>query len=580
MTKLDDLDKREAELIGSSVAIKLFTAISPEAGADAWIVAFPAIKELESQHRWFRPFIQTTVKLLLGDVGWGLKGRVVFGATMSMIDFVSDIYMFYIYSSTSQNFYSSCTFASLALYAFFLLFGIFLVHRKNKRDLAIHVLSILTFTKPTLDAYQVASGAKQKEGALVSPELEMQMVKVTEVFLECIPACLIQCHAYLSVPSIRSRSAAVSIAISALTTAYTSTTISYDLDTSPQKRKLIEDFYGFVPDSPNRRLVVFVFMIGESLQVLGALMSNINPSLFCHSSPVPRSLILLFVGISWTQVLAKSISSTLMMSVSTIAFASFMAADLVIYFIIKLVRRDFWYWIVGLGAFEIPGTVFVRLVQKVVTDFTLILQMRHPFECGGFYFTCNAVLSQATCYLSLYFFFQYNTKVDLPTSKENLWYSMAGLSILSLLFWGSFLIAIRRKYVYTFYSTETGTRYVHKVFQNAKDDEERFGVFEYNPLILSHTCREEIQIWIEKKIEIWKFDKPRWLTKTKLASIPEEYDIGNLCDFISIQRSEDSTLRTKMHESARRRVGEHVKGIESRGKETISEEEDDSSEER
>jgi hypothetical protein len=60
--------------------------------------------------------------------------------------------------------------------------------KKDKwRTALFEMLSVLTFTKPGLDAYRVASGAEQLPGAAVNPLVEMVYTKAGELTFEAIP---------------------------------------------------------------------------------------------------------------------------------------------------------------------------------------------------------------------------------------------------------------------------------------------------------------------------------------------------------------------------------------------------------
>ena len=60
--------------------------------------------------------------------------------------------------------------------------------KKDKwRTALVEMLSVITFTKPGLDAYRVASGAEQLTGAAVNPLMEMIYVKGGELVFEAIP---------------------------------------------------------------------------------------------------------------------------------------------------------------------------------------------------------------------------------------------------------------------------------------------------------------------------------------------------------------------------------------------------------
>ena len=106
------------------------------------------------------------------------------------------------------------------------------------------------------------------------------------------------------------------------------------------------DFYGFVPDSPRLRTVMFVTMI---------LLSAV-------------------------QVLLKTILILCLGSIKTTYIWLFIGSDMVVYLGYKLFRGDSRYWLPIDGA---PGLVVSglnRVLVKTVTDYTGIIQFRHPYE--------------------------------------------------------------------------------------------------------------------------------------------------------------------------------------------------------
>ena len=60
---------------------------------------------------------------------------------------------------------------------------------------------------------------------------------------------------------------------------------------------------------------------------------------------------------------------------------------------VKVLRGDFWYWIPAGGNVEIVSSIVPRLLVKIVTDFTSIVQFRHPYELGGMYWLLGFVLT-------------------------------------------------------------------------------------------------------------------------------------------------------------------------------------------
>ena len=75
---------------------------------------------------------------------------------------------------------------------------------------------------------------------------------------------------------------------------------------------------------------------------------------------------------------------------------AYIGADLALYFIVKILRGDFWYWMPFGGLAEVFSSSFIRLIVKTLTDFTLIVQFRHPNEIGGAYWTFGLFLTTAS----------------------------------------------------------------------------------------------------------------------------------------------------------------------------------------
>mmetsp|Transcript_25074 Transcript_25074/g.47133 ORF Transcript_25074/g.47133 Transcript_25074/m.47133 type:complete len:868 (-) Transcript_25074:47-2650(-) len=489
----------DAKVIGAGFAFNLFSALGPEAAFESWIATYPQLSQLDTEFRWFRSFFVLIAQRLLGTVGWGVKARVSTGALLSIIDAISDVYMFVLFSSNGETFYSYVTLVALVLSMVGQLLITFFQHRKCPPDLAMHTFAVFTFSKPALDALLVARGSEKKEHQPLDPHKELVFIKFTEIFLEAIPAGIIQIHAFITVKSVRSAAAIVSILMSVLATAFTSTIISYDMDTAPNKRKLNKTFYGFVPDSSKKRSIVFLAMI----------------------------------FISATQILAKSLSTALMISTSATHFLLYLLIDFGIFFAIKSLRGDFWYWIPNLDLLlEIIITSVIRVSQKAVTDYTATLIFRHPFECGGLYFFLNVLLCQASCFVGLFLFtesrnneVQDQDQVPLPLSEDNLWISLVGLSVASALSWVVFFLTIERSYITTFVSRQTGAKYVEGIYRAADNDEKRFEIFGFNRRNYKHFEAELIG-FLDDKWDEWREAQPPWLTPQALRTIPPEFIKG------------------------------------------------------
>lgn len=150
---------------------------------------------------------------------------------------------------------------------------------------------------------------------------------------------------------------------SALSVGFISASISYDFDTDPDKRRNAPNFYGFIPASARKRSLVFITM----LLLSGLLL-------------IVKCLTIVLFGLAGGK---------------TLIFA-YIGADLALYFIVKILRGDFWYWMPFGGLAEVFSSSFIRLIVKTLTDFTLIVQFRHPNEIGGAYWTFGLFLTTAS----------------------------------------------------------------------------------------------------------------------------------------------------------------------------------------
>ena len=68
----------------------------------------------------------------------------------------------------------------------------------------------------------------------------------------------------------------------------------------------------------------------------------------------------------------------------------YLFADMALFLGIKALRRDFTYWLQVYGVLGFFISLICRIVAKVISDFTATIQLRHPYELGGLYFSMNS----------------------------------------------------------------------------------------------------------------------------------------------------------------------------------------------
>ena len=140
--------------------------------------------------------------------------------------------------------------------------------------------------------------------------------------------------------------ALISIAISALTTGFTSALISFDSDIDVAGRKINPIFYGYIPDDHASRGRCFFLM--TIMSALHNLSRSIGCALLAASSSGKTTLVYFVVG------------------------------EMIIYLLLKIARQDFFYWVRVEGLLALLLAFFDRIVVKVIVDFSGCLHMRHP----------------------------------------------------------------------------------------------------------------------------------------------------------------------------------------------------------
>jgi hypothetical protein len=302
------------------------------------------------------------------------------------------------------------------------------------------------------------------------------------MFAEAIPGVIIQLMAISTIEVNASVAAWLSIAVSALTTGFASATISYDYDTDPVRREQVPDFYGYVPANPTKRSLIFVSMM-----------------LFSAGMLLIRSIMVVVLGLlggRWVSL--------------------YVGADLLLYLFVKVLRGDFWYWAPVGGNAEIVMSIFARILVKVVTDFTSIVQFRHPNEVGGMTWMLGFVLTTG----SLPFAIIIAEKGDVAEERLKLAWTVVGIFIpCTVVLFAVFFFSIEKKYWGTFYSLQRGKDLTVKNFREGSDAVKAKCIYKYSKHHWQ-TIEEEVKAWVEANWERWEEAKPDWFDETMRARVP------------------------------------------------------------
>jgi hypothetical protein len=263
--------------------------------------------------------------------------------------------------------------------------------------------------------------------------------------------------------------------------------MAYDKDVSPAMRKQSPDLYGFVPNAG--RGLAFVTML--TLSIL--------------------------------HVVAKTLATALLVVTNPSWLLYYLICDMGFYFLQKTLRRDIIYWFPLPLAVSIPVSVLVRVMGKIVTDFTGCLLFKHPNELGGAYFSFNLMTTQISVPVIVYLYHKHyvgNDKMD-----ENMtWLIVVTLLVLWLMtFSFSIIKVVVPKYRKTFFSFQAGWQKSQSFFlDNEGNDERRLCIFNDNAYNW-RSIDSEVRQWTGLNWQRWEEEKPAWFTPFRIASIPDDY---------------------------------------------------------
>ena len=210
-------------------------------------------------------------------------------------------------------------------------------------------------------------------------------------------------------------------------------------------------------------------------------------------------------------LLIRSFGAAMLMLAKTRYFAAYMAGDMALYLLQKVARGDFHYSIPIYGAFGIFVSLLLRVTVKMITDFTGVIQMRHPGELGGLYWTANTFSALLASFVCVWV-------GDGGTAEWALVGAASGLWILTFVL---FLLLAKKGYRKTFFSTATGKQYLMDRFE-VEDDAIKASVLKKNKKMW-RGIRGEVKTWVLNNWWRWQEEKPKWMTESWLAKLPDDF---------------------------------------------------------
>jgi hypothetical protein len=111
--------------------------------------------------------------------------------------------------------------------------------------------------------------------------------------------------------------------------------------------------------------------------------------------------------------------------------------------------------------------------------------------------------------------------VDAVMDESVAWTIVGGLSGLGVSFFACFLLLMKRKYVSTFFSTETGYAWVQSYFVSGQTDEVKKRIFEHNKRQWL-SIRDDVKAWTMENWERWEEETPEWFTDAWKSGVDDD----------------------------------------------------------
>jgi len=277
-----------------------------------------------------------------------------------------------------------------------------------------------------------------------------------------------------------------------MTTGYTSASIAYDLDVRPAHRRCRPSFYGYVPDKSILRTLVFVCLALNSALLL----------------------------------LLQSFSCALLILANANYLLAYLAGDMALYFVWKLARNEFMYFVRLYGRGGCLAAVLLRTTDKLLLNFTGLVHWRNPSMMGGTAWMASITTTICWAFASVHLYFTTAKEGPRALEEATAWTLVSSLSGAWLLVFAVFfLFLIKREYRRTFYTTMTAREGI------------QHDLYDVEGSFVDERCAElvskfNMHWWTELRPQMrthlainwarWEVEKPEWFSPAWTGSVDDD----------------------------------------------------------
>ena len=137
------------------------------------------------------------------------------------------------------------------------------------------------------------------------------------------------------------------------------------------------------------------------------------------------------------------------------------------------------------------------------------------------YWTSTLIFGQSTSFIACFLYNRAHENDSLAIDSSFLWTFLVVLEANFVLFFMSFILAINRGYISTFFTTMTGTQYACRCYHEATNDLAKSNII-YKHRSYYESINEELKEWLASNWERWVDEKPDWFTPFFYSRIPKD----------------------------------------------------------
>jgi hypothetical protein len=242
------------------------SSVSRLRAIEDYLHIFHSLRELSDSCPSFKRVLVEVSNVLFWKSSFQANFMLCIGAVLSIMDMVTDMTMVATFLARGNTGFAASMVAMISTNIFFQL----VMTLDQTRDLGLKVFLLeafytISFLAPGIHAYRVASGKEIVKGEKLGPQNVLIFSKCMELVFEAVPGLLFQIYVYITLP-ISGNFAIVSIATSAMTTAFSASQMFFDKDTDLNNRLRSPNFYGIFPDEAGTdRSIAFLWLFIFSL---------------------------------------------------------------------------------------------------------------------------------------------------------------------------------------------------------------------------------------------------------------------------------------------------------------------------